>query len=378
MRKSAWFILPVLMLALVACAPAAAPPPPPAVTPSSPAASPSPEAVRSTAQDDAWARTVAAAKREGRLTMYTFNLPGDPGQKVARAFEDAYGIRLEFVTGLGSQLLERLKSEKAAKKDIADTFDTAVSILIQAKAAGLTEAAGNLPVLAESNVWYSFPRVDVEGHVFAWSVSLSTPFINSKLIKPGEEPRTFKELIEPKWKGKAVVAAPATTPNIIYLYVKRSQLGLDDNWFRRLAANDLKIAPSIRDSIQIVSIGERAIAPELSATVFGDTISKGAPVRALYMEEGLVSSLSSGISIVKNAPHPNAARLFANWVLSNPGQRVYGEAKSLIPVRSDVPQFVPQDAVVKPKKVIDMDLSDQLETARVQRERELDKLFGGQ
>jgi len=381
MRKFTWLMVLFLMLALLACAAPA--PQPPAPTPVTPAQSrfigtPVPTSAVSTltSQDAAWAKVIEAARKEGKVTIYSFNLIGDLAGAVTKSFEEKYGIKIEIVTGLGTVLIERLKSEGAAKKHIADAFDTAVSLVATAKTMGLTTSAGDLPVLSEKDIWYLPPRLDPEGHVININPSPTSVYINTKLINPGGEPKSYKELLDSKWKGKIGISTPVTDPVPIYSFVARKQLGLDDDYFRQLSRQDLKVVPSRRDADNILARGEVPLIYAASASTTGPLMREGAPLKAVELEEGVIMAAGPGITLLKEAPHPNAARVFINWLLSVEGQTLWSEKRGSLAMRKDVPDFQHPAAKMPLKKVIYQSLDDVMELSKVQREGTLAKLLG--
>lgn len=378
MHKFTWVIVSFLLLAMLACAAPASPPPSPtAITPAQkPPAAPTSTISTPSSQDAAWAKVVDAAKKEGKVTIYSFNLIGDLAPAITKTFEDKYGIKIEIVTGLGTVLIERLKTEGAAKKYIADAFDTASSLVATAKTTGLTASVGDLPVLAEKDVWYLPPRLDTEGHIIVINPSPTSIYINTKLITPGGEPKSYRELLDSKWKGKIGISTPVTDPVPIYSYVARKQMGLEEDYWRQLSRQDLKIVPSRRDVDNLLARGEVPLIYAASASTTGPLIKEGAPMKAVEVEEGVIMAAGPGITLLKEAPHPNAARLFINWLLSAEGQKLWSEKRGSLGMRKDVPDYQHPATKMPLKKVIYQSLDDVLELSKVQREGTMAKLLG--
>lgn len=94
------------------------------------------------------------------------------------------------------------------------------------------------------------------------------------------------------------------------------------------------------------------------------------------MEGGIVGNIVPGIALVKKAPHPNAARVFVNWLLSAEGQRVYAQAKVGFSMRKDVPDFSVPALKIQPKKINPMSLEVLLAASKLQNERVVAKLLG--
>ncbi|MDO8636590.1 MAG: hypothetical protein Q7R34_10205, partial [Dehalococcoidia bacterium] len=179
-----FFILLVTLLSLVtyACSPKTPIPTvaPQPVTPRATVSSPA-----QTSQDS-WDQIVAAAKKEGTITPYSFIFTGNFATVVARSFEQRYGIKFSPVIGTGTLIMERIRSEQVAGKYIADTFDSAASLVATAKIDGLTVNIGPLPELDNKDKWRADPRLDPEGHFVGTYVITTTIYVNTNLVKPGE------------------------------------------------------------------------------------------------------------------------------------------------------------------------------------------------
>lgn len=369
----------VLLVVSVSCAPRPSLPPPssPAPTGTVPSAPRGATTPVPTAEDANWAKVVAEAKKEGKATLYTFNFSGDVQGVVAKAFEEKYGIKLEFVTGIGAVLLERMKAEKAARKFIADLYTTAPSWVATAKSEGVTQAIGDLPVLKEKDVWGMPPRLDPEGHILAFGVSRSPPYVNTNLVKPGDEPRSYQDFLDPKWKGKIILSDPATDPLPIALYLLGKRHGfMDENYARRLGQQDLRMAPSIRDADNILLRGEAPLRWLGTMTTLNVFIKEGAPIKPVPMAEGTRIAASPALGLVAEAPHPNAGRVFINWLLSAEGQTIFHRFLASDPVRSDVGDFGPPAGRITATKYLAVDLALELETVKTQRERLFQKALG--
>lgn len=377
--KTISVIAAVTLMIILACTPKPSSTTPPMPAPTT-AATPSSDRVNApapTAEESNWAKVVAEAKKEGKATLYTFNFAGDVAGVVAKAFDEKYGIKLEFVTGIGAVLLERMKAEKAARRFIADIYTTAPSWVATAKNEGVTQSIGDLPVFKEKDVWAMAPRLDPEGHILAFGVSRSPPYVNTNLVKPGDEPRSYRDFLDPKWKGKIILSDPATDPLPIALYLLGKRHGfMDDDYARRLGQQELKMAPSIRDADNMLLRGEAPLRWLGTVTTLNVFIKEGAPIKPVDMAEGTRQAASPALGIAAEAPHPNAARLFINWLLSAEGQTIFHRFLGSDPVRSDVGDFGPPAGRIMAKKYLVVDLALELETVKTQRERLFQKALG--
>lgn len=379
-----WVALVVSAAALAAACsakPIAVPVAPPPSLPSPAPAAATPGAVRDAGapgrEDAAWATTLAAARKEAVVTAYSFHFVGDVGRALAKVLWERHGIRLEVVSGPGMTLIERIKAEQRAGKQLADLITTAPSILFVAKGEGLLTEVPDLPVLREQQVWLADPRYDPDGYVVATYTLAYSPYINTKLVKKEDYPKSFRDMLAPRWKGKIIFPDPDTIPTPVNTYwVMSDRKVLDQEYFRQLARQDLRFVPTERENLGALVRGEGEVAFTSVGSVAGRLVDEGAPIQALGMEEGTLLALGGTFSVIKDRPHPNATRVFVNWLLGPEGQKVFGEAQRNSSIRKDVPDFTPSGARPEIRRALPMTARDEKEVARIMRERELSKLLG--
>lgn len=337
--KRMWLALGlVISLAVAGCGPAAAPTPPASLPAPAPAPAPKIAPI-----DEAWAKVVAAAKTEGTVTIYSAGFVADIGRRITQDFQNQYGIRVEILSGNGATLKERIILEQSMKKQVADIFNIggAGSTSELVLRGGAESIAKELPALKDREVFKVDPVYSPGGEIVVWIVSYTTVVINTNLVKAQDEPRSYKDLLLPKWKGQMLSPDPRTTGGASpFYYVPRYYKGLDLDYYRALAKQDIKEwGGNPREASRMVARGEYAMYLGGSTDTVAPIIAEGAPLKFPPLEEGATVHLGN-ILVVKGAPHPNAARLFTNWLLSPEGQRAYAEAASSTPVRKDVPDFV--------------------------------------
>lgn len=364
-----------LLAAFAACTPKATPAPAAVrATPLPTTASPSP-AKKLTSGEAAWNEVIQAAQKEGRLVLYSFTFTGDMGVAVSRAFREKYGISAEMVTGPGAQMIERIKTEQRSSMFLADIMEGSFSNAMISKQDGLTESYGELPVLQESGIWLISPIAEASGHLLYYSPVLTGPWMNTKLVKPEETPRSWRQFLSPRWGGKVVLSDPDITPSPNVMYVMlRKYMGFDDAYFVDLARQGLTLVPTAWHGPLAIARGESELHPAGNLINYAPLLGEKPPVRPIDMEEGLIAR-AQAVNIVKKAPHPNAARLFFNWLLTQEGQTVQARAKTVLSLRKDVPDFTPEQARITPRKVFVTTFEDETEIARAQREKSLMKLF---
>jgi ABC-type Fe3+ transport system substrate-binding protein len=289
------------------------------------------------------AALVAAATKEGNLVWYSTLIVNQITRPLALAFEKKYpGIKVQYSRAPSTDVALKITSEARAGRMQADVFDGTNTIL-PLQDAGLVQ-----PYLVESAKNYAPEYRDPNGLWTTMNVYFLTTAYNTDLVKGADIPKTFDDLLNPKWAGKMAWTTDPTSagvPGFIQniLAAKGQEKGMA--YLERLAAlKPVNVPASQRVVLDKVISGEVPIGLMIFNHHVAISAAKGAPVAWVRMEP-LVGSANL-ISIVKGAPHPNAAKLFLEYVLSDEGQREV--AKTLyLPASPDVPATV---ADLKPKE----------------------------
>ena len=339
----------VLLSLIVACTPKSTPPPTP--VPSAP--TPIPAAPSANPKDTNWDNVVEAAKKEGYLTLYvSAQFAGDKGRTIVEAFRSRYGIRTELLVVAGRQAVEKIKVEAQVKQNIGDIVGSGESSSTELSQAGLTTSVWQeLPELRDRSVFKVNPIFTPNGDILSFSLKINGPTINTNLVKLQDEPRSYFDLLAPKWKGKVIVEDPRSgggggfTWFCAMLYNK----ALDEDYFRQFAKQEpIMWGGSFTEAFNMVGRGEAWLSPHAADTTVGFLIVEGAPLKILGMKEGNIAT-TDVITTIKGAAHPNAAKLFINWLFSKEGQTVYGKAGSQDSMRKDVPSFLDPRVKIQPE-----------------------------
>ena len=236
-----------LVMALASCAPAGVSPQPVATAPVS---TPIPKITQIASPEDiVLQKLVEAAKKEGSVTLYSFNFMGDVGLAMQKAFKARYGINVDIITGRGAEFAERLKTEARMGIRTGDFTEGSPVNLINIKSLGLTTSLKDLPILQEKDVWKISPTdTDPEGHLLVSYPTFMQPLANTRLLKPEDEPKSWADLLQPKWKGKVMVTDPVVSTNTYATFQPLIRAGtMTEDYLRKLGAQDL---PFVNGSAQ--------------------------------------------------------------------------------------------------------------------------------
>jgi iron(III) transport system substrate-binding protein len=278
-----------------------------------------------------WEKTVAAAEKEGVVSVYIFDA-GPLTEETVQAFERVYPkIKVSQLRGRGNDLGPRLVAERRAGKYIADLFaggkGTALTTLYVGKILDPIKPILQLPeVLDETKWWRGAHRyVDSENkYIFVYIGNAGGVEINynSKLVNPREF-SSYWDLMQPKWKGKIVAADPRMRgmDNPVLFFYYHAKLGLE--FIKKLYGEmEVSIARDYRQPVDWLAGGKFSLCIPCVSDEMDKAMEQGLPVgQILNLKEGGTLSSSGGtLSLLQNAPHPNAAKVFVNWLLSRDGQ----------------------------------------------------------
>ena len=273
---------------------------------------------------------VEAARKEGKVVWYT-SLALTSAEKVAKLFETRYpGVKVE-VNRTGSQrILQRVMQELTANiktVDVTHTSDAGHYVLLKEKKLLLKYT----PAGAER-----FPAgfKDKDGFYYGLRATVNVIAYNTKVVPAGEAPKTWKDLLAPRFKGKLVTAHPGYSGVIATHVLALSNL-LGWDYFKALGQQNVMIVQSAVDPSGVVASGERPVAVDGGDYTFYQSKKAGNPVEIVYPKEG-VPLVVSPTAIAAFAPHPNAAKLFTDFTFTREVQQVLADTEGLYTGHPDV------------------------------------------
>ena len=275
-------------------------------------------------------RHLEAARKEGKVVWYT-SLVLPSAERVAKLFETAYpDVKVEVHRTGSQRILQRVMQELQANiknVDVVHTSDAGHYVLLKEKKllAKYTPAGVD-----------AFPAgfKDKDGYYYGLRATVNAITYNTKMVPAAEAPKTWKDLLDPKWKGKMVTAHPGYSGVIATHVLALVHLhGWD--YFKQLAQNQLMLVQSANDPSTVVTSGERVVAVNGGEYSAYQLKKKGNPLEIVYPKEG-VPLVVSPTAITSFAPHPSAARLFTDFTFTREVQQVMADSEGLYTGHPDV------------------------------------------
>jgi iron(III) transport system substrate-binding protein len=272
---------------------------------------------------------IAAARKEGQVIHYTStDLP--VAEKLAKSFEAKYpGIAVRVERTGAERVFQRIGQEYSSNihaVDVVNSSDAAHFIV--------WKRDGVLVPFVPEDVGKFYPpdHRDIDGQFASWRIFLSIIAYNTNLVKAEDAPKSFADLLDPKWKGKIVKAHPGYSGTIMTAtYQLQRDLGW--SWFEQLAKQNVMQVQSAADPPKKLDLGERAIMADGNEYSILQLRETGHPVEPVYATEGSPMIIGPN-GIFKGSPNPNAAKLFQSYCFSREAQQLmidFGGLRSVHP-----------------------------------------------
>ena len=253
-----------------------------------------------------WDDVVAAATKEGKVVFYNGQTGWPEPIAAAKSFEAKYRIKVEMLEVRSVELMERIRTEVTNDKTGGDVTLMGSTGTAPLGLNGFLQQHGGFPNVA--NVILK-PWVPEEVPVFVINYGLS---INTNLVPAGQEPKSWKNLTDPKWKSK-ILSDEMVFPSGGQSWFAVMLKSFGREFHEALARNELQYDRNIPGKAQRVARGEFAISIPFNVQEIARL--KGLPVKGIIPEEGTPYT-PVAVAMIKGAKNPNAARLFMNHMLS--------------------------------------------------------------
>jgi len=271
---------------------------------------------------------LAAARREGEVVLYT-TVADKEMQKLSAAFAKVAGdIKVKWLRMVSTNIFTRFAGETQSGVRNADLILSGSAQLFLEKP-DLFVPLSTAVLPNKGNVARLQPKADsyvivlVNPHVLAYNTQLVDETTAAKRLK------SWKDVADPYWRGKIGLLDPLATPNNMSWYMlMRKSYG--DQFLRDIAANSSAFAASGAPASQQTAVGAFAATFPTTFSASSEIREHGAPLRVVK-PDGPSHALETSLAISKAAPHPNAARVFADWLLGNEAQAIICQFGGAIP-----------------------------------------------
>lgn len=284
---------------------------------------------------------IDGAKKEGQVVFYG-SMESVSQQRIITAFEKKFPFIKVDATRIGSErMATRLIAEAQAKKVQADVVSQSAFDFYGVLQKGLFDS-----YLSPERAHFPSDYRDDKGQWMINGATLNVIAYNKKMVAPGDVPKSFWDLAEPKWKGQLLMDENESKwmGGMIAYYGEPKAMDL----MRRLAGQAIQFRTGHSLLQTVLAAGERPIVVVAFANGVDRLKKEGAPIEWVTAEP--VLALTFGLGLVKNAPHPNAARVFIDFILSREGQEAMGANGYFVP-RSDVASPIMKEAPPKTKVI---------------------------
>jgi iron(III) transport system substrate-binding protein len=269
---------------------------------------------------------LAAARQEGSVTWYT-STPIVAAQKVANLFQAETGIRVELFRSGGSAVLRRFLQELDARRVVADVL----TVSDPAEVAAL--ARRDLLVPFRPRNFDKVPDAVKDPRGYHVAQRLNLVGIIMRTDKGIEPPRSWLDLVEPRFKGLMVMPDPSYTA-IQLMVVSTMSRKYGWEFYQKLKANDIMIVQGHQQVSEVLTRGERVVAAEGADQYSWVDRKKGHPIQTVYPAEGGFA-VSAPTAVVKGSPHPHAAKALAEFMISDAVQKLF-PGEGIYAARSDI------------------------------------------
>jgi iron(III) transport system substrate-binding protein len=260
----------------------------------------------------------AGARQEGSLTWYIAQVDSETAEVMGQAFTKKYpGVKVSVIRTTGQVAYERLLQDLKNNAPQCDVFSS--TDISQYPALKSRNALANYVPAGAATLLDAFKPLQDPGYYYPASATNHLLVYNTQKVKPEDAPKAWTDLLDPKWKGRVATGHPGFSGCTgIWVLALSKTYGWE--YFDKLAKNNPRIGRSGNDPLTLLNAGECLVGPAPANSAF-QNVDKGNPIAAVYPSDG--ATLCVGPSaVMASAPHPNAARLFMEWLMSDDFSRM--------------------------------------------------------
>jgi ABC-type Fe3+ transport system substrate-binding protein len=345
MRRWLWIHQALAAALLAACGSAAAPSSATPAGGASPAGGAAPASAPASRQ---WNDVIAAAKKEGRVVV--FGPQGDATQAaLTDGFQKQYGITVDYSGLAGDQVAPKVVNPVAAGQHINDVAitgtTTVIDVLMPANAVMPLQDYLVGPNDSDPKQWLNgrLHFADNAGkYNLVFSEYVKAPFVFNPQQASESDFKSNKNLLDPKWKGKIIMRdplGPGPGLSVVTYWYTTESLGKD--FVRQFFASAPVMSNDDRQILDGVAHGQYAIGVGPSDVLTNEYVARGLPVKHMpgeqLAEKPYVTAGNGSVAVIKDPPHPNATKLYLDYLLSKDGQAAWVKAAGFASLRNDVP-----------------------------------------
>lgn len=299
---------------------------------------PPPSATGNTWQAE-WEGVIKAAKKERLVQIIGAGGVPEIRSKLPDAVKERFGIVVETLMMRGPEAVAKISMERRAGIFAWDVILGGSSTMMDLKPYGAIERVDKIlfhPEAMDEKMWWGGLFIDRDRMIAAgFGTAQPLIFINSDLVKPGEI-KSLKDLLNPKWKGKIIMQDP-TIPGAGEGTMSVVKVVMGEDFITRLVQQEPMVLRDKRQPVEWLARGKYSVGVGLSQTIITEFQEAGAPLKPNPPVEGVqLTTGPGGVSLMNGAPHPNAARLFINWILTKDGQTLLARWSGHSSRRKDV------------------------------------------
>jgi iron(III) transport system substrate-binding protein len=302
-----------------------------------------------------------AAKRESEITWYTGQMQAEPSEAVGRAFTERYpGVKVNVVRSTSQVVFQRISQDARARVNQCDVLST-TDLAHFSALKGEGKLMDYRPVNAAGMVKPARDGSDPDGTYYVTYLGLYMISRRTDKVTEANAPKTWKDLLDPKWKNQLAVGHPGFSGAIGAWGVMMRKL-YGEGYFKELERNKPQIGRSSADPVTTLNAGERTVGVAIPSATTLLTISRGNPQVLIYPSDGVLV-VPAPSACMKAAPHPNAAKLFIEFMTSPgystvtrgffdeslrpevppaPGGRTISELKTMTPTLAEYETGIPE------------------------------------